>query len=141
MSIDKTKILKGTSGKVWLNGKLLAYVKKIETKVTGNFEDIDLCGEYATQHIYTGWDGEGTITLQKIDSSIVTELLEAYTTGVMPEYKIIASVENPATNKVEKISIEAVDFTEFSNGFEAKTLIEEELPFKFSKMKVLDKIN
>ncbi|WP_242865075.1 phage tail tube protein, partial [Clostridium botulinum] len=85
------RILTGNSGNVWLNGKLMAQVKAIELKVTGNFEDVNFCGDPSTHTKYTGWNGEGTLTMYKIDSTVIKLIAKAYKTGVMPEIKIITN--------------------------------------------------
>jgi len=139
--MDSNKILKGTEGKVWFNGQLLSQIKSIEIKITGNFEDVNVVGSYATYSAYTGWNGEGTITLQKIDSTVLSLLKDAFKTGVMPEIKIITKLNNPATGKAERTAIENVVVTELMLAkFEAKGLIEESMPFKFSDYTVLEAI-
>lgn len=141
MSDIVNKILNGNSGDVWVNGKLLAQLKSIELKVTGNFEDINFCGDSATHSKYNGWTGEGTIGMYKIDSTVINMLGKAYQTGVMPNIKIITKLTDPNTGKSERVAVTGVTFTEFTLAkFEAKTNVEEELPLKFSKYEILDTI-
>lgn len=141
MSDIVNKILNGNSGDVWVNGQLLAQLKSIELKVTGNFEDINFCGDSATHSKYTGWTGDGTIGMYKIDSTVIKMLGKAYQTGVMPNIKIITKLTDPNTGKAERVAVSGVTFTEFTLAkFEAKTNVEEELPLKFSKYEILDTI-
>lgn len=139
--VNANRILKGNSGNVWFNGQLLSNVKKIEAKVKGEFDDINFCGDNATYSIYNGWSGEGTLTLQKIDSTVWEMVANAYKSGVMPDIKIITSVKDNSTGQAERASITDITFTEFSLvNFEAKKLLEEEFPFKFSNYEVLESI-
>lgn len=139
--MNANKVLTGSSGNVWVNGKLLAQVKSIELKVTGNFEEVSFVGDNATYNKFTGWTGEGTLTLQKIDSTVVDLVAEAYLSGVMPDIKIVTSLTDKATRKAERAAVSDVVLTEFMLAkFEAKTLAEEEVPLKFSKYQVLEKI-
>lgn len=141
MAVNRNKFLVGTNGDVWLNGKLLANIKKIEAKASGSFEEVSVCGSYATYNVYTGWSGEGTITLQKIDSEILNLMSEAYASGDMPEIKIITKLTNKSTGKTERTSLGQVDLTEIPIAtFESKGLIEEEFPFKFSEYEILETI-
>lgn len=141
MAINQNRILTGSSGNVWLNGQRLAEVKSIEAKITGNFEEVGFVGDYATYNAYTGWTGEGSITLQKIDSKVLALVGDAYKTGVMPEVKIITQLEDRNTGKSERAAIAGVVITEFMLAkFENKTLIDEELPFKFSDYEILETI-
>lgn len=139
--INQNRILKGTSGNVWLNGKLLAQVKSIEAKITGNFEEVNFVGDYATYNSYTGWNGEGTLVIQKIDSMVLKLLAEGYKSGEMPDVKITTKLEDKSTGKSERVAISNVVFTEFMLAkFENKALVEEELPFKFSDYDILETI-
>lgn len=131
----------GTNGYVWMNGKLLSNLKEVEIKVTGNFSEIRTCGSYATQNVYTGYSGEGSLKLNKIDSTILTLMNNAYETGDLPDIKIITKLENKTSKKAERIAITEVVFTEYSPAkFSSSDVIEEEVPFKFSTIEVLETI-
>lgn len=139
--MNTNKVLTGTNGFVWLNGKLLANIKKCELKVTGSFEDVGFCGDGATYSVYTGWSGEGSITLQKVDSSILALLADAYKSGVMPDIKIVSKLTDRATGQSQRVAVEEVTFSEFHlMNIEQKALAEEEVPLKFAKYTVLEQI-
>jgi hypothetical protein len=139
--MQKNRILTGSTGNVWMNGKLVATIKSIELKVTGNFEEVNFCGDFATYNRYTGWTGEGTMTWAKCDSTAVNLLADAYKTGVMPDVKIITKLTDKATGQSERAAVSDIVFTEFILAkFEAKAPIDEELPLKFSNYDVLEKI-
>ncbi len=139
--INQNRIMKGSSGYVWLNGKLLAHIKSIEAKITGNFEEVSVAGEFTTHNVYIGWSGEGSMVLQKIDSTSINLLATAFKSGVMPDIKIVTKLEDRSTGKAERVAIENIVFTEFMlTKFASKELIEEELPFKFSNYEILEAI-
>ena len=46
MSLSKLALV-GTGGKIYLDGILIAYIKTINIKVTGDFEDIESCGQFS----------------------------------------------------------------------------------------------
>lgn len=139
--VNVNKILRGNSGNVWFNGQLLATVKKIEAKVKGNFEDDSFCGDNADYSIYSGWSGEGTLTMQKIDSTLWETMAKAYKSGIMPDIKIITALTDNSTGQSERASIEQITITEFNLvNFEAKKIVEESFPFKFSNYEVLEAI-
>jgi hypothetical protein len=141
MSNIGNKALSGSEGQVWLNGELLGEVKSIELKVTGSFEEISICGDYATYQRYTGWSGEGTLKLQKVYSRGSKLLANAYKTGIMPDIKIVTKLTDKSTGKSERVSVEDVTITEFMlTNFENKSLIEEELPLKFAKYNPIESI-
>ena len=134
-------ILRGTGGAAWWNGKKLVTLQKAEAKVTGDFEDINVCGDPATYSIYNGYAGEGTLTVLKIDSDVVKMLSEAYNSGEMPEITVITSLTQTGTNKVERVAYSSIVVTEYMlANFEKKVKVEEEIPFKFGHFEVLESI-
>lgn len=137
---NKNRVLVGTNGTVWLNGVVLANLKKIEIKMTGSFEDISVCGHYGTYPVYTGWSGDGTLTLQKVDSTHIKLISDYFESGAMPDLKIVTKLTDKGTNKSERVSISDVIFTEMSAGFESKGVIDEAIPFKFSSFSILETI-
>ena len=141
MGRNANRYLVGTNGNVWVNGKLLADVKKVELKVTGSFEDMGFCGDGATYSRFTGWSGDGSITLQKADSMVLDLLADAFRNDAMPEIKIITKLTDTATGKSERAAVEGVVFTEIMlASFEQKALVEQEIPLKFSGYQVLETI-
>lgn len=139
--MDKNKTLTGSNGDVWLNGNLVSTIKSIELKVAGKFEEQNFCGDYGTYNVYTGWSGEGTMTWGKIDSTAIKLLADAYKNGNMPDIKIITKLTDKATGKSERAAVSGVVISEFMlTKFEAKNLIEEELPLKFSGYEILEQI-
>ena len=109
--------------------------------MTGDFEDINVCGDPATYSVYNGYSGEGTLTVLKIDSDVLKELAEAYNSGEMPEITVVTSLMQKGTNKVERVSYSDIVVTEFMlANFEKKTKVEEEIPYKFGNFQVLETI-
>lgn len=139
--MDTNKLLTGNSGAVWFQGKIVSTIKSIELKITGNFEEVSVCGENGTFNRYTGWSGEGTMTWNKIDSTVLSLLADAYKSGIMPDIKIITKLTDKSTGKSERAAVSDVVITEFLlSKFEAKALVEEEIPLKFSNYEVLETI-
>jgi hypothetical protein len=139
MANKGNRVLSGNEGEVWLNGDLLGDLKSIELKVTGNFEDVNFCGDNATYQRYMGWTGEGSIKLQKSTSRGAKLLANAFKTGIMPDIKIITKLRDLNTGNAERVSVEDVTITEFMlTNFESKSLIEEELPLKFATYNVIE---
>ena len=139
--VNVNRLLKGSSGNVWLGTELLANLISIEAKVKGEFSDHNFCGDPATYSSFDGWSGEGTLTFKKIDSSLWSQVAEAYLSGVMPDITITTCLTDKSTNKSERVRISGIVFTEFTlAGFKAKETVEEEFPFKFSNYQVLETI-
>ena len=129
-------MLKGNDQKVYFNGELLATLTKAEAKVSMNYEEVELCGQYGTEYEYTGYTIEGTITRKKTDSRVLALYHEAVMNGDIPEL-VITGVNLSANGKNESVTIQNAKITEMSLlNAEAKTVVEEEIPFNASKFKV-----
>lgn len=139
--MNPNRVLRGNNGRVWLNGRLISTLSKIELKVTGSFEEMDFCGEQATHNVYTGWSGDGTVSIVKVDSETLTILAEAYKSGIMPDFKIITKLTDVTTGQSERVSVENIVFTEFMlAAFEKKAIVNRDFPLKFSEFKILERI-
>lgn len=142
MAFDDNKFLKGTSGEVFINNTQLLEINKINIKLTGSFEYFSPCGDYATHHVYQGFDGEGTLEGARINTMIDADLIEAYQNGIMPEYKIYSNLTNLSTGATEKYMVTGVQFTEITPAdWESKNLVKRSMPFTFSGIKVLSTID
>lgn len=135
------KIIRGTFGRVWVNGRLMANVKEFEAKVTANYETVQVNGEFSDQYRYIGNSIAGTMLLHKTDSYMTELLAEAFQSGQMPEITIDGRIADPDSNGSERIALYNVVFDEltilkFTNG----GIGEESVPFKAGAYKVLDKI-
>ena len=88
---NPNRVMHGNGGTAWWNGKKLTTLQSVEAKVTGDFEDINVCGDPATYRIYNGYSGEGTLVWLKIDSDVLVQMAEAFRTGIMPEITVITA--------------------------------------------------
>jgi hypothetical protein len=140
-SFNPNRVLHSNQGNMWFNGQRLSTLQSVEAKVTGDFEEVNNCGDPATYRIYNGYSGEGTFTMLKIDSEVLKLMADAFQTGEMPTMTIITALEQKGTNKVERIAYRDVTIDEmYLAKFEKKSKIEEEVPFKFGHFEVLETI-
>ena len=138
---DDNKFLKGTSGEVFLNNTKLIEINKINIKMTGQFEDFAPVGDYCTRHIYTGYDGEGTLEGARINAMVDADLIDMWQKGITPNFSIFSNLTDPNTGKSEKYMVTGVQFTEITPAdWEAKTVVKRSMPFTFTGIKVLSKI-
>ncbi len=138
---NPNRVLHSNQGNMWFNGKRLSTLQSVEAKVTGDFEEVNNCGDPATYRIYNGYSGEGTFTMLKIDSEVLKLMADAFQTGEMPTMTIITALEQKGTNKVERVAYSDVTIDEmYLAKFEKKSKIEEEVPFKFGHFEVLETI-
>ena len=139
MALNKKALYIGTTGNVWLNGQILANIQKIEAKITYDLEDVTVIGDFATHHLFAGWNGEGTLSMYKIDSSVLKIVSDMAKTGIEPEITIISKLTNRNTKKTERIALKGVVLSEINLvNFEAKGTLMEEVPFTFDDYDVLE---
>ena len=139
---NDNKFLKGTSGELFINNKKFAEINKVNVKMTGQFEDFAPVGDYCTHHVYVGYDGSGTIEGARINTGIDADILEAYQKGTTPDFTISSILTDPNTGKAEQYMITGVQFTEISPiDWEAKKLVTRSMPFTFTGIKTLSKID
>lgn len=130
-------MLKGNDQKIYFDGELLATLTQAEAKISLDYEDIEVCGSYATEHEYVGYSIEGTITRKKTDSRVLAKVHLAIQNGNMPEFVITGVNLSAANGRNESVTIQNAQITEVALlNAEAKTVIEEEIPFNASKYKV-----
>lgn len=138
---NPNRVLHGAQGTAWFNGRKLSALQSIEAKVTGDFEDVNVCDSVENYRIYNGYAGEGTFTVLKTDSFVLQTLAQAFQTGEMPDITIITAQKQKGTNKVERVALSGVTVDELMLAkFEKKAKTEEEVPFKFSTFEVLETI-
>lgn len=141
-SIKTNQIIRGTYGRVWIDGELFANVKSFEAKLTLNYEEVDLSNDLGKHQRYMGFTGEGTMTLHKVNSKIFAKLAKAIKSGEMPEISIVGKLEDPTALGAERVSFTEVTIDEvMALKFENATIGEEEVPFKFADYEPLDLIS
>lgn len=129
-------MLKGNDQKIYFDGEALATLTQADATISLDYEEIELCGSYATEHVYTGYSIEGTITRKKTDSRVLAKVHEAIKNGNMPEF-VITGVNMSVDGKNESVTIQNAKITEVKLlNSEAKTVVEEEIPFNASKFKI-----
>ena len=135
------KILKGGNAQLWFNGLELMTAQKLELKMSGNVETIEVIGSMSDYSIYNGWSGTGTLERLKIDSSIAKLIVEAFMSGVMPECEMVVLVDNPSTGQRERCRIGTITFTEATiMALDKRANISESIPFNYSDFEYLETI-
>lgn len=146
MKVNKTKMsandtINGTFGSVWINGIKFANIKSFESKTNFSWEAVDIAEDPGEHQRYMGYSGEGTMTFNKVDSSIVDMLIDDIKAGRFPEITVIGKLEDSARTQAERVQYNEVTFDSITlQKFEQKKLVEEEVPFKFASFDLLDKI-
>lgn len=138
---NHNKVLRGTFGKVWVDGERLSNVKSFEAKTSMDYEDMSVNGDFGTKKRYMGYSGSGTMVLHKYDSFILKKYQRAIMTGELPDMTIVAALDDPTGYGAERVQFRDITLNEITlSKFENKTLTEEEVPFSFGSFEFLDLI-
>lgn len=137
----KNKIIRGTFGKLWINGKRLANVKSFELKATLNYEAVNINGELCEQSRYTGYALAGTMLMHKVDTYVAKLVNEGIVSGVMPTIKLVGALADPDSEGSERVEVYDVTLDEVTlMQFENATIAEESVPFKAGGYRYIDTI-
>lgn len=140
-TFDHNKVIRGTFGKVWVDGERMSNVKSFEAKATIDYEDMDINGDFGQKKRYMGYSIAGTMTLHKFDSFIVNKYHKGVMNGNLPDMTIVAAVDDPTGYGAERVALYDVKLDEITlSKFENKTLTEEEVPFTAGSFEFLDLI-
>ena len=135
------KIIRGTFGRLWIDGELLANIKSFEAKATMKYETVEINGEFCEQQRYTGYSLAGTMTMHKINTLMANKVKAGMVNGQMPQIKLVGALADVDSNGSERVEIYNVTFDEVTLlKFETGTVGEEEVPFKGGGFKFIDTI-
>ncbi|AVK82456.1 terminase [Lysinibacillus sp. B2A1] len=141
MTLKAQKVINGTHGAAWVNGEKWIDLESIELKVTLEYEDVHVAENTGTQRKFMGWVGEGSINTKKVYSRGSNLLAKAVKSGKMPEVTITTKLADPDAFGTERTTVSDVTFDEFIlTKIEQRTLMTEELPFKFGDFDILEAI-
>lgn len=136
------KAINGTFGRLWCNDEDYNTVKQFEAKAKLNWDEVPLPEQLAPEYNYLGYTIEGTITGTKVDSRFIELYAEGIQTGNIPDVTLVGRLNDPKKHGYERVAIYGVVFDELAiMQFEANTTVEEEVPFKATSYKFLDKLS
>jgi ABC-type antimicrobial peptide transport system permease subunit len=129
-----------------INGRVyeMFYVKKIEAKVIKNKSEGRVIGSRATQHKATGWSGTGTMTIYYVTSMFRQIMLDYIKKGIDAYFdvQVINDDEaSPAGNQtvlLKRVNLDEVIMALMDADAE---FLEEEIPFTFEDVDILDSFN
>lgn len=131
MATIQNKIIRGSFGRLWINGLQVAQVKSFELKATLNYEEVDVNGDLAKKQRYTGYSLAGTMVCHKINSYNTTLVNSGIKNGQLPDIKFVATLADPDSEGSESIEVYDVTFDEVTlMHFENASVEEESIPFK-----------
>lgn len=140
--MDETKrIINGTWGEVWLDQDKVGECTGLQAKMNFKKEDVPRCGTMATDKKIVGWDGTGSLKMNKVNSRMAKNILKPIMQGKDVRFTIITKLAEPDSYGVERAVLKGVSFDDLTIAdWAASTPGTIEAPFTFSDIEYLDQI-
>lgn len=134
-------VINGTFAELWINGELLANATAFQAKISLKTADVNMLGTLAKHTKVIGYEGKGTLKLNKVDSMFIKLMADNIKKGKQTKVTIISKLADPDAMGVERVCIKDATFEELTLAdWEGKKNGEESVPFSFSDYEVLDSI-
>ena len=138
----ENKIIRGTFGKLYINNEVRADVKSFEAKITNNYEEIYVNGDFGRKRRYMGYAVSGTVTLHKVDSFALGLYGDHPKDGSLPDVKMVTYITDPDAGGTQRVMLTDITFDEVTLAqFENNTVLEESIPFAAGGYEILETIS
>lgn len=142
MSFNHTATFNGTFGEIWIDGTYVAQCEACTAEVSKTYADIRKPNDRATYKKLLSEEGSGSMTLYKVNSSLLKKAGRTKTNGRQIESQIIIKVDDPDATGFERILLKNVNFENVPlTSFERAAETKEEISFFFSNWEPLDYID
>jgi hypothetical protein len=106
-----------------------------------NKEDVNLCGQMATDKKVISTSGTGSLKLHKVNSRMAIEIGEKIKKGIDPRFTVISKLDDPDAYGAERVAIRNVSFDDLTLAdWEVAKTGKVEAPFTYTDFEFLDKV-
>lgn len=135
------KTIIGTWGELWINSELISECTGLQAKATLQKLDIPMCGRLSKAFKVSGWEGKGTVTLNKVSSRMAKLIGDNLRQGRQVVCTIISKLADPTSDGVERVCLKGVKFDDLTLAdWSANKALVESLPFTFEDFEYIDMI-
>lgn len=136
------QVINGSFGEVWVNGDYMAEITGCEANVEMEYEDINTPRKLSTGKKLLGWEGNGSLSFNKVTSRFVKLVAEDLKAGRQTEVDIISKLDDPDALGAERVVFKNSVFEGLTlANWEAKATGEEDTSFFFDDFDMLDLID
>lgn len=140
-NFDAKRAINGTWGEWILDGEKVAEATAVKLDVQMDFKDVPMCGTLAKQQKPSGWTGNGSVTMTKVNSRMAVLLAEKLKNGETPEFTAISKLADPDAAGAERVVVKGVKFSSLTLAdWNAGNIGEETYSFTFTDYDFLDMI-
>jgi len=135
------RVMSGTWGEVWLDGDYVSECYGLQAKVSFNKEDINICGQMATDKKVKSISCSGTLKLYKVNSRMAMAIGDDIKNGKDLRFTVISKLDDPDAYGSERIALKNVSFDDLTLAdWEAAVNGKVEAPFTFTDYDFLDSV-
>ena len=140
--ISGKRVISGSKANMWLNGRLYAEVKSVESKASINRETVQMANSYDEDSKMTSIGCEGSFVVNKVYST-EREFVEELQKGNDTRFQLYVTLNDPDSFGRESVQLDNCWLNEITIAqFEVGTILEREFPFghTFSDVKYAESI-
>ncbi|MDF2844799.1 MAG: Phage-like element protein xkdM [Herbinix sp.] len=139
--MNAKRIFNGTWGQVWLDNELVGECFGLQAKMSMTKEDVNFCGQMASDKKVTGVAYTGSLKLHKVNSRMVIAVGDKIKSGIDPRFLIISKLADPDAAGSERVEIRNVSFDDVTLAdWEAAKKGSVEAPFTFTDYEFTEKV-
>lgn len=133
MSLDPSRVIYGSFGKIYIDGAWQSNFNHLEAKVTQNKIELNLSGDNWVRHKKGSKKGTGTMSGFKVTSAMLQRGFD--------KFEIVSKLDDPEAYGYERIRLINVipDELQLAN-WTAGEDVKEDVPFTFEGYELLDPI-
>lgn len=141
MGFDERRAINGTFGQVWLEGELVREATGLKAEVQLEFMDVPMCGSLGKHQKVSGLNGNGSITMTKVNSRMAIKISDTIKKGKTPVFTIISKLDDPDAYGAERVVLKNCQFSSLTLADWAdKQIGSITQPFTFTDWDYLDLI-
>lgn len=138
---DERRAINGTFGEVILEGETVREATGLKAEVQLEYLDVPMCGDLMKHQKVSGINGNGSITMTKVNSRMGILLSDMIKAGKTPTFTIISKLDDPDAFGAERVVLKNCQFSSLGladwSDNQIGTITQ---PFTFTDWDYLDKI-
>lgn len=108
---DERRAINGTYGEVWLEGEQVREATALKADIALEFLDVPMCGVLSKHKKVSGLNGNGSITMTKVNSRMAIKLSNMIKAGKTPNFTIISKLADPDAYGAERVVLKNCQFS------------------------------
>lgn len=111
MSYDEKRAINGTFGELRLDGELVRETTALKAEISLDFLDVPMCGTLSKHKKVSGLNGNGSITMTKVNSRMAIKLSDMLKAGKTPTFTILSKLDDPDAYGAERVVLKNCQFS------------------------------